>query len=173
MGDTSSTDVTVRTERQDDDAAIDVVVASAFGQRDEADLVRALRSSTAWLPQLSLVAELDHRVVGHAAFTRAHVDGVPVLALAPVSVIPDAQHRGIGTALVEDGISRARADGESLIVVLGDPAYYGRFGFTAAAAMGVSGPFGPIVEFQCLPLADAFPTGTMRYPAAFRVDDPA
>ena len=158
----------IRVERDGDEAAIDRVVAAAFGQRDEADLVRALRSDGCWLPHLSLV-DVDEAdaVRGHVAFTRAFVDGVPVLALAPLAVAPAHQRRGIGSTLVRAGLTQAHADGEGTVVVLGDPAYYGRFGFHPARTDGITGPFGDIDAFQSLVLHEPAARGVMVYAAPF------
>ena len=86
----------IRPETPDDAASIDAVTEAAFGQRDEADLVRALREDAAWLPDLSLVAVEGQLVVGHVALTRATVDGASVLALAPLSVVPTTRGSGSG-----------------------------------------------------------------------------
>jgi predicted N-acetyltransferase YhbS len=160
----------IRPERPGDVDAIDAVVAAAFRQRDEADLVRALRSDPSWRASLCLVAAEGDRIVGHLALTRATVDGTPVLALAPLAVHPEHQRRGWGAALVTDGLRRAADLAETTVVVLGDPAYYGRFGFRPARELGISGPFGDIDEFQALALAEVSPTGQMTYPAPFGID---
>lgn len=157
----------IRPETPDDAASIDAVTEAAFGQRDEADLVRALREDAAWLPDLSLVAVEGQLVVGHVALTRATVDGASVLALAPLSVRPDHQGLGIGSALVRDALRRAGDGTESVVIVLGNPAYYGRFGFRPARDLGITGPFGDIDEFQALALSDAAPTGRITYAAPF------
>ena len=111
---------------------IQCVVADAFGRDAEADLVERLRSSDAWLPELALTARHSTGprapVDGFAALTRMTVGGRPALALAPVAVAPEWQGQGAGSALVRTGIARAADRGERLIVVLGNPRYYGRFG---------------------------------------------
>lgn len=157
----------IRPEAPDDAASIDAVIEAAFGQRDEADLVRALREDAGWLPDLSLVAMEEQLVVGHIALTRATVDGASILALAPLSVRPDRQRRGIGSDLVREALRRAGDGAESVVVVLGDPAYYGRFGFRPARDLGITGPFGDIDEFQALALSVPSPTGRITYAAPF------
>ena len=159
----------IRPETSADVDAIDAVVEAAFEQRDEADLVRALRADDSWLPDLSLVAVEDDRIVGHIACTRATVDGVPVLALAPLSVLPGYQRRGFGAALVHESLRRAVGLAETTVVVLGDPAYYGRFGFRPARELGITGPFGDIDEFQALRLAAVSPSGRLTYAAPFGI----
>lgn len=136
------TRVAVRPEREGDQAAIRAVVAAAFGRSDEADLVDALRASVAWLPGLSLVAAEDEAVVGHVLFTRATIGGAhPALALAPLAVEPSCQGRGIGGALVRGGLAAARSLGERIVVVLGHPSYYPRFGFEPAVPRGLTSVF--------------------------------
>ena len=157
----------IRPETAEDAGPIDAVIEAAFGQRDEADLVRALRDDAAWLPDLSLVAVEGPLLVGHIALTRATVDGASTLALAPLSVHPDHQRLGIGSALVGEALRRAGEGAESAVIVLGDPAYYGRFGFRPARYLGITGPFGDIDEFQALALSGAAPTGRIRYAAPF------
>jgi putative acetyltransferase len=183
--------VLVRAERANDPAelaAIRAVVRRAFGQDDEAELLDALRADPAWLPDLGLVAVLrpdrdgtiSHPggggavgafggIVGHVAGTRLDVGGDPAVALAPLSVAPEHQRRGVGTALVVAQLAAARAQGEVLVVVLGDPAYYHRFGFRPARALGVTGPYDEAGNaFQALPLtAGPVPTGWAAYAAAF------
>lgn len=163
--------VRVREETAADEAAVRRVVTAAFGQPDEAALVDALRHDPAWLPALSLVAESDSgEVVGHVVFTRLSVRGAPALALAPLAVDPSTQRRGVGTVLVEEGLRRAVAAGESLVVVLGDPAYYGRFGFRPAYELGVSGPFLTArTAFQALALRADAPRGYAAYAEAFGI----
>jgi len=161
----------VRTERPDDSLAVSAVVARAFEGGDEAavaevQLIEALRRDPAWMPALSLVAVLDSGVVGHVLGSRLLVGGAPAVALAPVSVLPERQGQGIGTALIDRLLSEARSVGETLVVVLGDPAYYLRFGFSSAADLGVIGPYVGDA-FQALPLAADAPVGTVVYPPPF------
>jgi len=157
----------IRPEGPQDIPGIDTAVAAAFGQRDEADLVLALRADPAWLPSLSLVAVVDGRVIGHIVFTRCQVGGHPALALAPLGVTPEHQREGVGGELVISGLLSARGAGERLVIVLGDPEYYGRFGFEAARQRDVTGPFGDIEEFQALRLRRPAPTGPVVYAPPF------
>lgn len=127
----------VRGEEAADIVAVERVLTSAFGGSTEAMLVRALRRRGHAV--ISLVAERDG-IVGHIMFSRLQMVGpnkkANGLALAPLAVDPAFQRRGIGSALVRAGLDRARAVGERIVFVLGDPGYYGRFGFSAEAAMG-------------------------------------
>jgi predicted N-acetyltransferase YhbS/RimJ/RimL family protein N-acetyltransferase len=127
----------LRTERAGDEAAIHAVVAAAFPTDAEARLVDALRADPdAWLPDLSVVAERDGDVVGHVLVSQVHLGDLPVLGLAPLAVHPDHQRGGVGAALVHEALARAEVAGGPLVVVLGDPAYYGRFGFVLAPTLG-------------------------------------
>lgn len=159
----------IRPEAAQDLAAIHAVVTAAFGQRAEADLVDALRKDGDLV--LSLVAEVEGAVVGHVGFSRLWIeqDGqrTPGISLAPVSVLPQNQHKGIGRALVGAGHLRLKAQGERIVFVLGDPAYYQRFGFAVATAA----PFACVYQgeyLQALRLAaDAPASGTVIYAPAF------
>jgi putative acetyltransferase len=142
------------------------VHVAAFGSPAEADLVEALRRDG--LAVVGTVAEVDGRVVAHALLGRITVGGAPALALAPVGVLPEHQRKGLGTAVVRAAIAEATLLGERLIVVLGDPAYYGRFGFQPAAAAGVTAPWsGPALQVLALPAYDGGARGEAVYPAPF------
>ncbi|GAA0687145.1 N-acetyltransferase [Kitasatospora atroaurantiaca] len=163
--------VSTRVELPTDVPATRRVHMAAFPGPDEADLVDALRRDPAWLPELSVVA-VDERglVIGHALLTRLQVGAEWAVALAPVAVAPEWQRKGVGQLLVRAAIAAADEAGERLVVVLGDPGYYGRFGFTPASEHEVTGPFQVRDEhFQALPLAayDGGPRGLCRYPAPF------
>lgn len=135
----------------------------------EAALVVWLLEDPGAVPQLSLVAELDGRLVGHLVCSRGHVGDVPALGLGPVSVHPDHQHAGVGTALVYAVLGAAQALGEPLVALLGDPAFYSRFGFGPASAIGVAAPDpGWGDSFQAVALgAGPTPRGTFRYSKPF------
>jgi predicted N-acetyltransferase YhbS/trans-aconitate methyltransferase len=163
-----------RPETAADRAEVHAVNAAAFPTETEADLVDALRADPeAWLPGLSYVAEAaDGTVVAYALLTRCHVDGAPALALAPVAVRPAYQRQGAGAAVVRAVLEAARARGERLVLVLGHPEYYPRFGFTSASGYGIRPGFeAPDEAMMALVLDDSapVPTGTIRYPAAFGV----
>ena len=159
----------VRVEAPADIAGIRAVHASAFPTTQEADLVDALRADGDLV--LSLVADKDGGIAGHVAFSRMiaknDADDFPAIALAPLAVTPDLQRWGIGTALIESGLRQLAEGDETLVFVVGAPAYYGRFGFSAALASGFSSPYaGPY--FQLKPLADHAPaTGSVHYASAF------
>ena len=161
----------VRSERDGDHDAIRRVNELAFEQPAEADLVDALRSSDAWLPELSLVAEEDGDLVGHALFTVAQLDtGPELLSLAPMAVLPGRQRSGVGAAMVREGLERARATDYPLVAVLGHAEYYPRFGFEAARAYGITTPHDvPDEVWMVLPLPAYDPSirGEIVYPPAF------
>ncbi|WP_332758833.1 bifunctional class I SAM-dependent methyltransferase/N-acetyltransferase [Streptomyces sp. MT206] len=162
-----------RPETAADVAAVRDVNLAAFGTPLEADLVDALRADGSWLPGLSYVAEgPDGSVAAHALLTRCEVDGAPALALAPVAADPALQRSGAGSSVVRALLAAARERGESLVLVLGHPSYYSRFGFVPASRFGIRAPFEvPDEAMMALVLDDSapVPVGTIRYPAPFGV----
>ena len=128
----------LRDERQADRPAIAEVIAAAFEGEDEVRLVERLRRDGDVLVALVAVAVADDAVVGHILFSPLTVtrgaESIPAVALAPLAVAPGRQGEGIGTALVREGLACCQRAGMALVVVLGDPAYYRRFGFAAATA---------------------------------------
>lgn len=168
----------IRREEAGDGPAVRAVHLAAFarpgpGDAVEAALVDRLRAGPWWLPPLSLVAvaDSDGAVVGHVVATRAVLEptGAPVLGLGPLGVVPGAQRRGVGSALMHALLGAAQALDETLVGLLGDPAYYRRFGFGPAAAHGVRSPdpaWG--AAFQVRVLAPGpVPTGAFRYATPF------
>ncbi|MBX9842374.1 MAG: N-acetyltransferase [Xanthobacteraceae bacterium] len=157
----------IRPERPDDAAAVRALLDAAFGGDTESQVVERLRADGDFV--LSLVAENGEGIAGYVGFPRLvlRLDerNVPVAGLAPVGVSPPLQRRGIGGALIRDGVARLKDRAERLVFVLGDPAYYGRFGFTVME--GFLSPYaGPY--FQALLLApDAPKAGRVSYPRAF------
>jgi putative acetyltransferase len=146
---------------------------AAFGRPDEAKLVARLRQEAR--PCVSLVAEAAGRVIGHVFFSSVTIEGEGLggLAggLAPVGVLPGEQGRGAGDALIRAGIEASRALGWQLLFVLGNPAYYGRFGFVLAAPHGLhyeSHAFDAAFQVQELSAgALARTRGWVRYHPAF------
>jgi putative acetyltransferase len=166
----------IRFERPDDLEAIRSLVASAFPTDAEARLVSTLRA--AGRLTVSLVAEIDGAIVGHVAFSPVSVErgrggeGVRGEGLAPLAVAERHRRRGIGERLVRAGIEACRADGVGFIVVLGEPEYYGRFGFVPARLFHLADEYGGGDAFQVLELRpDAVPVGggTMRYAPEFSI----
>jgi putative acetyltransferase len=133
----------VRPEIPSDYEAVEELLRSAFGGSDESQLVQSLRASEDYVPDLALVAEENGKVVGHIVFSYVTLKGdeeFRVLALAPMAVTPGLQKRGIGGALVEAGLERADDRGEPLVIVVGHPTYYPRFGFESARRYGIEPP---------------------------------
>lgn len=164
----------IRPETPADVDAVREVVARAFG--DHADhvltMLDALRRDPAWVDGLSLVA-VDDAVVGHVLLTRVTVASargpVPALTLSPLAVDPVAQGRGIGTALVAAALDAASAAGWPLVVLEGDPRYYGRRGFVAAEPLGLPSP-SPLIpagawQAALLPAHEPWMTGPVRLSA--------
>lgn len=136
----------IRQEQLNDYEAVYKVVQAAFANAEHADgneqdLVAALRKSAAYIPELSLVAEEQGKIIGHIMFTKAFVGSAAVLALAPLSVLPEYQRQGAGSALVEAGHEVARRLGYGYSVVLGSEKYYPRFGYVPAESFKIFPPF--------------------------------
>lgn len=167
----------VRQETAEDVAAVRGVVAEAFAGPDgtvpvEVGLLDRLREDSGWLPTYSLVAlagggEATGAVVGHVVCSRGWVRDHPALGLGPLAVRPAAQGRGVGSALVHAVLGAAEACGETLVALLGEPAFYRRFGFGPGAAQGLAAPdpsWG--VHFQSRAFGPA-PAGEFVYAAPF------
>ena len=167
--------IKVRPERTDDHGAVYDLVRAAFATAEHADgneqdLVAALRKSDAFVPQLSLVAEVDGALAGYILFTKALVGQREVLALAPLAVLPAYQRKGVGKALVQAGHSRAKALGFTYSLVLGSETYYPQFGYVPAAELGVQVPPGmPPENFMALRLQNDAPAlcGAVTYAPEF------
>ena len=120
--------------QSDETAAILNIHRAAFGQEDEAGLVLDLLNDPTARPRLSLVAEQNGNLIGHVLFTRVGLGGLDVAAsiLCPLAVLPEHHGQGAGSALIRAGLQQLRESTCDLVFVFGDPAYYGRFGFTQA-----------------------------------------
>ncbi|MTI43903.1 putative acetyltransferase [Roseibium hamelinense] len=142
-----------------DGGAVREVIADAFGQEREARLVHRLRHCGALVKELVAVNTAD-RVIGSICFSRVTAaaagqsHALSIVCLAPVSVLPDYRRLGIGAALVRTGLEALREHGEDLVLVLGSPAYFGRFGFDPELAKKVKGPYAG-KAFMALALSDA------------------
>jgi putative acetyltransferase len=164
-------DFVIRPERPADVDAVHAVVAAAFERADEANLVDVLRREAD--PYVAFVAAAEGLVVGHIALTPIGIDGAGprAMGLAPVSVEPNVQSRGIGSALVRHGLKACAADGVGLVFVLGHPEYYPRFGFRPASEAGFhyrTTEFDPaFFVLELTPGAAAGRGGWVRYHRAF------
>jgi putative acetyltransferase len=166
----------IRDETPADHAAIAALHRAAFGGSTEARLVEDLRAGG--LVVAALVAVETTTVVGHVMFCRVslEIDGAPRhgASLAPLSVAMSHRGKGIGSSLVAEGLERLAREGVEAVIVLGDPAYYQRFGFSAELASRLVAPFRG-EAFMALELvrgALAGERGSVRYPEAFGLGGP-
>ncbi|MCI8589725.1 MAG: N-acetyltransferase [Clostridiales bacterium] len=167
----------IRQEQPVDYDAVYRVVKEAFKSAEhsegtEQDLVIALRNSKSFIPELSLVAVDDNQIVGHILFTKAFVNDVKVLALAPLSVLPEYQNRGIGLSLIHYGHNIAYELGYRYSVVLGHAMYYTKAGYIPASTYGIKAPF-PVEDENFMAIcfnehADIF-NGFIEYDEAFGI----
>jgi putative acetyltransferase len=163
----------IRAETPADHAIIADVIETAFGQADEARLVDQLREDGDLA--LSLVYEEHGRICGHIALSlmSAHADGSDCSAwgLAPISVLPEYQRRGIGAALINDALAKAALSGIQMIFLFGDPVFYGKFGFSVDNAKGFASPYaGPYWQVNILDDGLQMPLiGKAQYARAFKV----
>ena len=162
--------IRIRPETRHDAGTIHDLLVGAFPTPVEAGLVDRMRRDGDLV--LSLVAaHVDGAIVGHVAFPRLRVVvsgvGYRAVGLAPLAVAETRRRQGIGAELVQRGLAQLRAQDETLVFVLGDPAYYGRFGFTAETARPYTSAYDE-TYFMALRLEDDAPrAGLVRYPAAF------
>ena len=166
-----------RPETDGDREAVRALHREAFPTLAEAALVDALRADhDAWVPELSVVATTtDDEVVAHALLTRCHVGDRQALVLAPVATLPAYERQGAAAAAIRHALAAARVHvpEATVVLVLGDPEYYSRFGFRPADELGIRSPYdvpeGPASPHMALVLdpAEPVPSGRLRYPAAF------
>ena len=136
-------------------------------------MVNALRYGSAYIPELSLVAEENVSIIGHIMFTKAEIGGKIVLALAPLSVLPEYQRKGVGTALIEEGHKIAKEMGYAYSVVLGSENYYPKFGYIPADTFGIISPFDVTRDnFMVYKIKDDAEKigGVMKYAKEFGID---
>ncbi|WP_243374258.1 GNAT family N-acetyltransferase [Microvirga solisilvae] len=160
--------MSIRIEEAVDWTGIYAIYEAAFGQRAEAELVRQLQEDGDLI--LSLMA-YDDTPAGHIAFSHLTLHESPQVrcsALAPLAVTPAFQKQGIGSDLVRRGLDKLRADGYDMAVVLGDPNYYARFGFTAQLASQLKTPYdGPYLQALALSEKGKEAHGPVSYARAF------
>lgn len=182
------TSYTVRPENPADRPAIDALLQQVFPTGYEAQLVADLRSNpAAWEPGISLVAHSATKdgpeLAGHVLISRCWVGSWPALALAPLAVHPHHRNRGVGTALLRQALEQAsklaqETNAPTSVIVLGDPGYYCRFGFTPAAHSGVRAyidgmaPGELAQNLQALNLTPDYPplAGEVTWPAEYGLD---
>lgn len=177
-------EILIRQEVSSDFARVYEVVKEAFlnaahTNHDEQNLVIRLRNSAAFIPELSLVAMVDGRVVGHIMFTkiaiRADKKTHAALVLAPVAVLPEMQGKGIGRKLILAGHEIARSLGFTAVILVGHPGYYPRFGYRKASTFGLSLPIAvPDEAFMACQLTEnalAEVNGVVEFPKAFLLEE--
>jgi len=164
--------IVIRPEIEQDRQAIWNVNRAAFESDAEANLVDALRDGG--YVEVSLIAKVDGEIVGHILFSRlpvvTRVGTVDAFSLAPMAVLPSYQRRGIGSKLVEAGLEACREKGHKIILVLGHPEFYPRFGFSAELARLLESPFGGVEAWLAMELAPgalAGVEGRVEYPPPF------
>jgi len=159
----------IRPEQPADIEAIRAVHAASFPTELEAGLVNALRHSRRLI--VSLVADEAGTIVGHVAFSPVTtVDGVTGVGLGPVAVIENHRRQGIAAQLIRIGLNSCRSSGYKWAVVLGEPAYYARFGFRSAVEFGLCDEYGGGQYFQAVELAPGgipVDAGLVKYAAEF------
>lgn len=166
----------IRQECESDHKQVYKVVKRAFehekySDKNEHNLVERLRKSRAFVPELSLVAEIGGKIVGYILFTEITIDGRTALALAPVSVDPDYQGLGVGSELIKKGHKIAKILDYEVIVVLGHKEYYPKFGYVRASEYNIKAPFDvPDENFMVLELKNNSLmdfNGVVRYASEF------
>lgn len=163
----------IRSEQPSDYQGISETILQAFEQDNEVRLVQEIRTCDRYIPNLSLVAEVDGVIVGHILFS--YIDLVndvtdKVLGLAPLAVRSQFQNQGIGSALVREGLIKADAMGEYIAIVLGHPQFYNRFGFKPSVRYGIESPFPVPEDFFMVKTLNSYQDtqrGKVIYPPAF------
>lgn len=170
-------------ETATDYAAVHEVNKLAFGGEGEWRLVEALRKSRHFRPELSLVALKDQEIVGHILFSPTVIEGavekgqeagkndVPVLVLGPMAILPEFQRQGIGSQLVRHGLEECKRLGFGIVILVGHPGFYPRFGFMPARVKGLECIYK--VSNEAFMVAELVPgalngvRGMVRYPVEF------
>ena len=169
--------INIRREKEPDYEKIYYIIKEAFktaehADGNEQDLVTALRKSDAFIPELSLVAEIDNEIVGHILFTKLKIGDKTELALAPLSVLPNFQRKGVGTALINEGHRIGKLLGYRYSVVLGSEKYYPKVGYKRADIFGIKAPFDvPMENFMAFDLqGNSKPaSGEVKYAREFDI----
>ena len=169
--------IEIRQESQKDYEEVYMVVKTAFetaehSDGNEQDLVVALRNSDSFIPELSLVAVKEDKIVGYILFTKIKIENHEEIALAPLAVLPEYQKQGIGSMLIEQGHKIAKKLGYHYSIVLGSENYYPKFGYIPATQYGIQAPFEVANEnFMAMKLndTDIEITGVVQYAKEFGI----
>ena len=169
-------EVKIKQEIESDYSNVYELNRTAFEQESEPKLIELLRTSDAFIPELSLIATIDNNLVGHILFTKIIIkddngNEFNSLALAPMEVKPDLQKKGIGGQLIRYGLGKAKELGYKSIIVLGHEQYYPKFGFVSTEKWNIKAPFDvPKNVFMGIELVKnglTGITGTVQYPKEF------
>ena len=154
--------------------AVYKLIKIAFENAEHSDgnehkLTEKLRNSLSFVPELSLIAKIESQIIGHIMFTISKINGKEILTLAPVSVLPNYQNQGVGSALIKEGLKKAKYLGFIGVTVVGNPEYYKRFGFEKASKWKILSPFE--IEEKFFMATELIPhtliEGTLEYAAEF------
>lgn len=163
-------EINIRNEKESDSTRIREIITLAFENdphtdEREAEIVELMRDDSALT--ISLVAETGDDIVGHVAFSKVTVNDefIDWYGLAPVSIEPKYQNKGIGSKLIQEGLKLLQDINAKGCVLLGEPSYYQRFGFEAYQQLVLPGV--PAMYFQALSFSDSIPSGTVKYHQAF------
>ena len=171
-------EIIIRKEKESDFFDVYELNRNAFGQEIEPKLVDLLRKSNVFIPELSVVATIDNKIVGHILFTKIKIketngNEFDSLALAPMAVRPDLQRKSIGGQLIRYGLNKAKELGHKSVIVLGHENYYPRFGFVPAEKWKIKAPFDvPANVFMGIELVEnglAGISGTVQYAKEFEM----
>ena len=166
----------IRSENKNDYEAITNINDLAFGQKNEGEMIINLRVNKGFIPELSLVYEEDNKLIGHILFYPLDIVNNNIrfnsLSLAPVAVLPDFQSMGIGSQLIEAGLSKAKEIGFTSCVVLGHPKYYPKFGFERASKWNIKPPVDEIPDeafmaIEMLPGSLKGKSGIVEFPKEY------
>lgn len=169
--------ITIRQESPQDYPQVTRVNDLAFGCTDEGILVETIRKNKEFIPELSIVAEKEHEVIGHILFFPIEIGSkdksFPSISLAPMSVIPKYQKQGIGGQLIKYGLEQCKKLGFRSVVVVGHPTYYPKFGFKRASAWNIFPPI-DVPDEGCMAIElekDALKnvSGVIQFPAEYEV----
>ena len=169
-------EVSIRPEAESDAGVIQEITERAFGRPYEALVVERVRQSSGFIPELSLVAEHEGQIVGHAMFSEVAIEGESrswtVPALGPISVMPEFQKQGVGGQMLQAGLERATELGHGVVVLIGHPTYYPRFGFVPAGSLGlkcaIPVPDNVFMAYLLRPDGLEGIQGTVVFPPAFQ-----